>query len=52
VKAVDAVVAKKVYEIVWGYQSWPEFTSTRIDRADLVVGPLYGWDWTSIHLNG
>ncbi len=51
-KAVDAYVAQKVYEIVWGYQSWPEFTSTRINRADLVVGPLYGWDWTSIHLNG
>jgi peptide/nickel transport system substrate-binding protein len=49
--ALDEYTAKKAYDIVFGYQTWPEFTSTRIDFSKLIVQPSYGWDWTSIHLN-
>jgi len=50
--ALDEYTATKAYDIVFGYQTWPEFTSTRINFKDLIVQPSYGWDWTSIHLNG
>ena len=50
--ALDEYTAQKAYNIVFGYQTWPEFTSTRIDYAALIVQPSYGWDWTSIKLNG
>jgi peptide/nickel transport system substrate-binding protein len=50
--ALDEYTASKAYDIVFGYQTWPEFVSTRIDFAKLIVQPSYGWDWTSIHLNG
>ena len=50
--ALDEYTAAKAYDIVFGYQTWPEFVSTRIDFAKLIVQPSYGWDWTSIHLNG
>ena len=48
--ALDEYTAQKAYNIVFGYQTWPEFTSTRIDDAALIVQPSYGWDWTSIKL--
>ena len=48
--ALDEYTAQKAYNIVFGYQTWPEFTSTRIDYAALIVQPSYGWDWTSIKL--
>ena len=50
--ALDKYTAKKAYDIVFGYQTWPEFTSTRINFKALIVQPSYGWDWTSIKLNG
>jgi peptide/nickel transport system substrate-binding protein len=50
--ALDEYTASKAYDIVFGYQTWPEFVSTRIDFKALIVQPSYGWDWTSIHLNG
>jgi peptide/nickel transport system substrate-binding protein len=50
--ALDEYTASKAYDIVFGYQTWPEFVSTRINFKDLIVQPSYGWDWTSIHLNG
>jgi hypothetical protein len=49
--ALDEYTAAKAYDIVFGYQTWPEFTSTRIDFKALIVQPSYGWDWTSIKLN-
>jgi len=49
--ALDEYTAQKAYDIVFGYQTWPEFTSTRIDFKALIVQPSYGWDWTSIKLN-
>ena len=48
--ALDEYTAQKAYEDVYGYQTWPKFTSTRIDYKALLVQPSYGWDWTSIKL--
>jgi peptide/nickel transport system substrate-binding protein len=48
--ALDEYTAKKAYELVFGYQTWPKFTSTRINYGALLVQPSYGWDWTSIRL--
>jgi len=47
---LDYYTAQKAYELVFGYQTWPKFTSTRIDYSALLVQPSYGWDWTSIKL--
>jgi peptide/nickel transport system substrate-binding protein len=49
-QALDEYTAKKAYDIVFGYQTWPEFTSTRINDSALDVQLSYGWDWTSIKL--
>lgn len=49
-QALDEYTAKKAYELVFGYQTWPKFTSTRIDYGALIIQPSYGWDWTSIKL--
>lgn len=48
--ALDEYTAAKAYDIVFGYQTWPEFTSTRVNFGGLIVQPSYGWDWTSIKL--
>jgi peptide/nickel transport system substrate-binding protein len=50
-QALDYYVAQKAYDLVYGYQTWPRFASTRINYKALVVSTLYGWDWTSIQLN-
>jgi peptide/nickel transport system substrate-binding protein len=47
---LDEYTAAKAYNIVFGYQNWPKFTSTRIDYSKLLIQPSYGWDWTSIHI--
>ena len=49
---LDYYTAQKAYELVFGYLTWPKFVSTRINFKALVVQPSYGWDWTSIKLNG
>jgi peptide/nickel transport system substrate-binding protein len=49
-QALDEYTAKKAYAAVFGYQTFPEFTSDRINYADLVFQPEYGWDWTSFEL--
>jgi peptide/nickel transport system substrate-binding protein len=49
-QALDYYVAQKAYELVYGYQTWPKFASTRINYKALVIQPTYGWDWTSIQL--
>jgi peptide/nickel transport system substrate-binding protein len=46
----DRYTAQKAYVAVFGYQTFPEFASTRINYADLVFHPLYGWDYTSFQL--
>jgi peptide/nickel transport system substrate-binding protein len=50
-QALDEYVAKKAYEVVFGYQQWPKFASSRVDFAALDFIPLYGIDWSSIQLN-
>jgi peptide/nickel transport system substrate-binding protein len=49
-QALDEYVAKKAYVAVFGYQTFPEFTSSRINYGALVFHPLYGWDFTSFQL--
>jgi peptide/nickel transport system substrate-binding protein len=47
---LDEYVAKKAYVGVFGYQSFPEFTSDKINQNALVFGPIYGWDLSSFAL--
>jgi peptide/nickel transport system substrate-binding protein len=49
-QALDEYVAKQAYELVFGYQQWPKFASTRVNFAALHFIPLYGIDWSSIQL--
>ena len=49
-QALDEYVAKKAYVAVFGYQTFPEFTSDRMNYGALVFQPEYGWDWTSFSL--
>jgi peptide/nickel transport system substrate-binding protein len=49
-QALDAYVAKKAYVGVFGYQTFPALTSTRIDLSSAVFHALYGWDWSSLKL--
>jgi peptide/nickel transport system substrate-binding protein len=46
-QALDEYVAKKAYVGVFGYQTFPAFTSNRIDLGSAIFHPLYGWDWSS-----
>ncbi|MGB9184270.1 MAG: ABC transporter substrate-binding protein [Solirubrobacteraceae bacterium] len=46
-QALDTYVAKKAYIGVFGYQTFPALTSTRIDLSSAVYHPIYGWDWSS-----
>ncbi|MDQ6748216.1 MAG: ABC transporter substrate-binding protein [Candidatus Dormibacteraeota bacterium] len=46
-QALDTYVAQKAYVGVFGYQTFPAFTSTRIDLGSAVYHPVYGWDWSS-----
>jgi peptide/nickel transport system substrate-binding protein len=49
-QALDEYVAKKAYVAVFGYQKFPEFTSTRMNYGALVFHPIYGWDLSSFQL--
>ena len=49
-QALDEYTAKKAYAAVFGYQTFPEFASNRINYGALVFQPEYGWDWTSFQL--
>jgi peptide/nickel transport system substrate-binding protein len=49
-QALDEYVAKQAYELVFGYQQWPKFASSRVNFAALDFIPLYGIDWSSIQL--
>jgi peptide/nickel transport system substrate-binding protein len=48
-QALDEYTAKKAYVAVFGYQTFPAFTSTRMSQ-DYVFHPVYGWDWSSFKL--
>ncbi len=45
-RALDTYVAKKAYAAVFGYQSFPFFTSTRIKVS--YTNDIYGWDLLGI----
>jgi peptide/nickel transport system substrate-binding protein len=49
-QAVDSYVAQKAYVAVFGYQTFPKFTSTRINYGSTIFQSVYGWDWTSFQL--
>ncbi len=49
-QALDQYVAQKAYVAVFGYQTFPKFTSDRINYSALVFHPVYGWDYTSFQL--
>ena len=49
-QTLDEYVAKKAYVAVFGYQSFPALTSTRIDLSKAIFHGLYGWDWSSLAL--
>jgi peptide/nickel transport system substrate-binding protein len=49
-QALDEYTAKKAYLAVFGYQTFPKFTSNRLNFGSIVFSPLYGYDWTSFQL--
>jgi peptide/nickel transport system substrate-binding protein len=49
-QAIDTYTAQKAYIGVYGYQTFPEFTSDRLNYQAIVFHPLYGFDWTSFQL--
>jgi len=49
-QALDEYTAKKAYLAVFGYQTFPKFTSNRINYGAAIFSPLYGWDWSSFQL--
>jgi peptide/nickel transport system substrate-binding protein len=46
-QALEEYVAKKAYVAVFGYQTFPEFASNRMNYSSLIFQPEYGWDLTS-----
>jgi peptide/nickel transport system substrate-binding protein len=48
-QSLDEYTAKKANEAVFGYQTFPAFTSDRIEQS-YVYHPLYGFDWSSFKL--
>jgi len=46
-QALDQYVAQKAYVGTFGYQTFPEFTSSKIDYGTIVFHPVYGFDWSS-----
>jgi peptide/nickel transport system substrate-binding protein len=49
-QALDEYTTNKAYVAVFGYQTFPEFASNRINFGALDFNPIYGWDWTSFAL--
>jgi peptide/nickel transport system substrate-binding protein len=48
-QALDTYVAQHAYAGVFGYQTFPAFTSNRIAQ-NYLFSPLYGWDYSSFSL--
>jgi peptide/nickel transport system substrate-binding protein len=46
-QALDEYTAKKAYVGVFGYQTFPEFTSTKVNFGSIVWSPVYGYDYSS-----
>jgi peptide/nickel transport system substrate-binding protein len=49
-QSLDSYVAKKAYVAVFGYQTFPDFTSNRLNYGAIVFHTLYGFDWSSFQL--
>lgn len=49
-QALDEYVARKAYVVPYGYPTFPEFVSDRLNVKALVLNPVYGWDFTSFEL--
>jgi peptide/nickel transport system substrate-binding protein len=49
-QALDEYVAKKAYVAVFGYQTFPEFTSTKLNYGAIIFHAVYGFDWSSFEL--
>jgi peptide/nickel transport system substrate-binding protein len=49
-QALDQYTAKKAYLAVFGYQTFPKFTSSRINYGALIFHQVYGWDYSSFQL--
>jgi peptide/nickel transport system substrate-binding protein len=49
-QTTDEYTAKKAYVAVFGYQTFPKFTSDRINYGAAIFHPVYGWDWSSFQL--
>jgi peptide/nickel transport system substrate-binding protein len=49
-QALDEYTAKKAYMGVFGYASFPKFTSNRIDFSAAVLHEVFGWDWLTFKL--
>jgi peptide/nickel transport system substrate-binding protein len=49
-QALDEYTAKKAYVAVFGYQTFPKFTSDRLNYSATIFQPVYGWDWSSFAL--
>ena len=47
-EALDYYTAQKAYFAVFGYASFPKFTSNRIDYGSAVLHQVYGWDWLTL----
>ncbi len=47
---LDYYAAQKAYFGIFGYASFPKFTSSRIDYAAAVLHQVYGWDWLTLRL--
>jgi peptide/nickel transport system substrate-binding protein len=48
-QVLDEYAAKRAYLAVFGYQTFPAFTSSRVSQS-YVFHPVYGWDWSSFRL--
>jgi peptide/nickel transport system substrate-binding protein len=51
-QALDQYTAQKAYVAVFGYQTFPEFTSSKINYGSIVFHSVYGFDWSSFQTNG
>jgi peptide/nickel transport system substrate-binding protein len=49
-QSLEKYVAQKALVAVFGYQTFPFFTSSRVNYTSAIFQPEYGWDWTSLSL--
>jgi peptide/nickel transport system substrate-binding protein len=47
-QSVDYYTAQKAYAGVFGYASFPKFTSDKINYGAAVLHQVYGWDWLTL----